>query len=952
MATKARAAADKIAGAARAIHAAATGAHTTVTEVGTMATIKATLAQWKLNLAFLANPVMIVVLAIIALVAILAVLYHKNETVRNAINWLWSGLQQLGGYIMGGLTAAWNAIVGTLTWFWGVLTNVWDVLQNNPIAQVVTALLTFTNPVLFVITHFELVKSVVLMLWGKLQEFAGYVSSAFISAWDSITTALSPLITALSGVWDALMRLFGAMGENKAEETSNTFSMLAGAATAVYNAISWLAGILSGALKPVFDALYPILVQIANIIGGYFAAVWKTISGVIMAVIGHFTRVINILTDLVEGNITAGEALGQIWESTKTLLLEIIMSIWEGIGQFVFQMVQAGIDAAMGFVNNIISWLMQLPGQLWMWLLQTIIQTVTWALNIRQQAINAGIGFITGLINHIRNLPGQIWAWLVLAAQRIVAFANAARERARQAGLQILNGILDNVKKAPQRVYDELLRIGQRILSAGGWLFDQAKALGQRIYNGLLAGLGISSPGYMYYAMAGELDRLDQILDDNQKILGDKAQSIGDTIQSNFNPSLSLVADLNTTQTPITEVSIPENHTSSIIEEANLTQTGVTSAYNLMGAGVTSTLTSMVNNDKSSWLKIKNNTNTQLTAIRNSTKNVTGEMIGAWDTMKDGIISNAEKIRSTSSQRIQSLSINIRTFYDKLIHPRKWFAGPAPNNSTNTGTSIARSINFAGPNSSEDLLDSFLWHEAPCTDCYAGGWSFSEPNNTRIQDTLHGYNVSLPDITGLNVGDFKNTTNPLMGSMKLFEAVAENLISKTGYDFYYNGRYSNLEAIDRGRFNCWDGAEIMIGLANAMGIPASMIWGKWGNIGHVAAVVGGKIFDTTQRQKRGVWRGAPGVSFGGPGPRSRGFQGDPGNGNVIELKEKIDLTLTVDLEGVPDGIDENKLIRILKTMFTDSDLVKKLVKDRNFQDLLKIELAKSKNRTNRASGSM
>lgn len=965
VATKARAAADKIAGAARAIHAAATGAHTTVTEVGTMATIKATLAQWKLNLAFLANPVMIVVLAIIALVAILAILYHKNETVRNAINWLWSGLQQLGGYIMGGLTAAWNAIVGTLTWFWGILTTVWDVLQNNPIAQIVTALLTFTNPVLFVITHFELVKSVVLMLWAKLQEFAGYVSSTFISAWDSITTALSPLITALSGLWDALMRLFGAMGQNKAEETSNTFSMLAGAATAVYNAISWLAGIVGGALKQVFDALYPILVQVATIIGGYFAAVWKTIGGVIMAVIGHFTRVINILTDLVEGNITAGEALGQIWESTKTLLLEIIMSIWEGIGQFVFNMIQAGINAAMGFVNNIILWLMQLPGQLWMWLLQTIMQINMWALNIRQQAINAGIGFITGLINHIRNLPGQIWAWLVLAAQRIVAFANAARERARQAGIQILNGIIDNVKKAPERVYNELLRIGQRILSAGGWLFDQAKALGQRIYNGLLAGLGISSPGYMYYAMAGELDLLDQILDDNQKLLGDKAQSIGDTIQSNFNPDLTMGAvELQTinTSTPeipvpptsIVDAQLPENHSAQIIADANLTQTGVTSAYNLMSSTVTSSVNSMVNNDKSSWLKIKNNTNTQLAAIRNSTKNVTGEMVGAWDTMKDGIISNAEKIRSTSSQRIQSLSINIRTFYDKLINPRKWFAGPAPSNISSSGgsKSISRSINFAGPNSSEDLLDSFLWHEAPCTDCYAGGWSFSEPNNTRIQDTLHGYNVTLPDITGLNVGDFKNTTNPLMGSMKLFEAVAENLISKTGYDFYYNGRYSNLEALDRGRFNCWDGAEIMIGLANAMGIPASMIWGKWGNIGHVAAVVGGKIFDTTQRQKRGVWRGAPGVSFGGPGPSSRGFQDNDGTGNVIELKEKIDLTLTVDLEGVPDGIDENKLIRILKVLINDSDLVKKLVKDRNFQDLLKIELAKSKNRTNRASGSI
>jgi hypothetical protein len=68
----------------------------------------ATAAQWALNIAMDANPIGIIILALAGLAAGVIWAYQNVEPFRNAINWLWEGLQQLGAYIMGGLQEAWD----------------------------------------------------------------------------------------------------------------------------------------------------------------------------------------------------------------------------------------------------------------------------------------------------------------------------------------------------------------------------------------------------------------------------------------------------------------------------------------------------------------------------------------------------------------------------------------------------------------------------------------------------------------------------------------------------------------------------------------------------------------------------------------------------------------------------------------------------------------------------
>ncbi len=97
----------------------------------TVASGAATAAQWLLNAAMDANPIMLVVLAVVALVAVFYYLYNSNETVRNAINWLFDGLKALGGYIMGGLMAAWNGLLTILKPITDALGKLWSAISNK-----------------------------------------------------------------------------------------------------------------------------------------------------------------------------------------------------------------------------------------------------------------------------------------------------------------------------------------------------------------------------------------------------------------------------------------------------------------------------------------------------------------------------------------------------------------------------------------------------------------------------------------------------------------------------------------------------------------------------------------------------------------------------------------------------------------------------------------------------
>ncbi len=81
------------------------------------------------------------------------------------------------------------------------------------------------------------------------------------------------------------------------------------------------------------------------------SAGFKTIFGVISAVVGYVALFINALADLISGNITFGQFMDQIWNGFKAMLFNIFVSITTGIGAFVLGLIQKGIAAGVDLLS-------------------------------------------------------------------------------------------------------------------------------------------------------------------------------------------------------------------------------------------------------------------------------------------------------------------------------------------------------------------------------------------------------------------------------------------------------------------------------------------------------------------------------------------------------------------------------------------------------------------------
>lgn len=412
--------------------------------------------------------------------------------------------------------------------------------------------------------------------------------------------------------------------------------------------------------------------------------------------------------------------------------------------------------------------------------------------------------------------------------------------------------------------------------------------------------LGIASPGYMYYAIEGELGRIEDVMLEKQATLGSAAGAIGGSITDGFgNPSVNLPTGIGaaSTSTPQIDTAVlasSSEQTKNILQgTSNFAATTMTDMNTIMKTG----FTTMADDNTNAFQTITNTTRNSLASVRSTTLKEVNNVRSSWQGMQSALVGSASTIKNQVTGSISTLTRNMATFWNRIQNPRLLvaggYAGPGPSRG-----------GYAGgfdPYTDKNLMKLF-----ECNDpwgCYAGGWSYNTPWTSQINSSMGGWKPKFGSLgnLGLSVSSFKNSTWPVDGNLALFTALAEKLIGPTAYDFYYNNRYTNAEALARGAFNCWDGAEILVSLAQALGLDASMVHGHWGSIGHMAARVNGVIFDTTQRQNRGVWRGTPGVNFAGPTP------GGSGSDEPVE----VILKHIVDLQNVPEGNNDEAIGEIV-----------------------------------------
>ena len=327
-------------------------------------------------------------------------------------------------------------------------------------------------------------------------------------------------------------------------------------------------------------------------------------------------------------------------------------------------------------------------------------------------------------------------------------------------------------------------------------------------------------------------------------------------------------------------------------------------------------LNNLKTNTESGLNQVNNSTKNNLNAMSNSTTQATTKMVNAWSYMKNKIIDAADHIQSRSYSKFSSLHKSIRSFYNQLANA-KFTAGGLPTGNSNlsngrrlrigrtsgnTGgrirsrTPLSRVIkkptiqNSFGTSESKkkskdwlklldhpgkipkDIANSMAIDEG-CKDpqkCYFG---VADTHVKKIMNTAYPWNIGDPWFLGIQipmnnkVEDFKDGKTKSINANN-FESILRNILTARGfanpgtYEYYANSKRSNQQVWDQVRCNCYDGAEMIVEIGQMLGLGGNLVHGSWKGEGHMGAMVAGKLYDMTQFQKRGVFRGTPGVVFG------------------------------------------------------------------------------------------
>jgi len=933
-----------------------TAAGTVAKGAATAATMAQSAAQWALNAAMSANPILIVVIAIMALIAVLGYLYFNNEQVRGAVDGLWKGLQALGAYIWGGLVAAWNALTVALKPITDALGHLGGAILGR-LMQAITPLI-----------------AAVQAFWASLTSGAG----------SGAGDIFNQLGSAVMWVWSVLEPFVNVILAGLSAMLQTIVGIISGVITFIATLINILAELVAGNIT--FE-------QAMGMVWNAFGTLVMTVLTSVMNGIGKFAielvqKGISAAQQFLAGIVTWFSQLpGKAW----ALLLLVVNRVltWRT------QMIARAKETGQNFINGVISFIQTLPGKAWTWFLNTLGKIVSFASQAYSRATQVGSNIINAIRDYLAGLPGQMYQWGVNAINSFIDAIINAIPGLRGALDMVASlfprsppkeGPLSEVTEKGMYKYGESLgtAFGEGINDTTGEIFSNLTPPGPfdiptPVSSPAAGAMAATTPTQPMNTSVG-LDT-SALAEGNQQAQGIIAGTVSfaseeyGLMQTNVANAWAGMATTTSTgfqgiqqnmQSTLTQ--IVANNQVGYNQLKNNTASSVTAmvtsnknSYNTMQKNMSNTLTAITSDNKSKYTSILNTTKTTLNTLQTKTNDSMGQVKTSWNGMRNSLISAASQVRSQTTNEINRLSGNIAVFYRKIQNPALLLAGPVPSRYRNKPWwthPVGRAGGFAGPGSGSSNKEIKRLDTSPGIPCdtwydchFAGSWDYSDPWIQEIMSIVHGYRPSFYDMgsLGLTVGDFENSTWPVSGNMQLFDALAARIVGRSHYSFYYDSNgLSPYQNAMNGAYNCWDGAMIMIALANALGLPAYMAHGYWGNIGHVWAVVNGQMRDTTAFQGGYGWS-SPKV-HAGPGPKN--FTDFSSNNEPLVIEERYTFDWNISFpDGVPEHIDEAMLTDMLMEQIDDPEVVKKLVKNRGFLERLKTELSKYDLRIARAQGS-
>ena len=375
-------------------------------------------------------------------------------------------------------------------------------------------------------------------LTNAIRTVVDYVQQNAGGAVDVIKEALKWLIDnipAVTGVLDSLSPAIIAIGAAFATwKFLNTVKSVASLLktdflNAIFN-VSKAINLLSG--NPIMLIVSAIAALVAGFLylwntsedfRNFWIGLWDTIKTaagtVVDGVVTFFTETIpEAFNGFVEACQSVAESVAVFFTETipqaissfvqaviQFFTVDLPYNIGYGIGWIIGKIAEFGqnlIDFATTtvpqFIQSVIEWFMQLPGQIWSWLLAVLSSIAQWGTDMISDGAEAASEFLTNVINWFRQLPGQIQAWLLTTIHNLGSWVTDMKNKAIEAGTKFKDGLVDEVKKIPGRMLslggDIVAGIRNGIKNAWSGLTSWFGNLAHGLVDGFKDALGIGSP--------------------------------------------------------------------------------------------------------------------------------------------------------------------------------------------------------------------------------------------------------------------------------------------------------------------------------------------------------------------------------------------------------------------------------------------------------------------------
>ena len=497
--------------------------------------------------------------------------------------------------------------------------------------------------------------------------------------------------------------------------------------------------------------------------------------------------------------------------------------------------------------------------------------------------------------------------------------AEKAKNVGRNMGANFADGFKFKAHLAVSFTNDEINNIISKINERKPDVGEAGHDLGEAFANNYKIGAGIHSPGFAAQATESEIGYITSYIQNGIDNLPVLANQFGQVISQGMTP-----APVELPQMSMPELQDVKPLSEQLLGDENTLQTQLDR--------ISPTLTDIKEKFKVDFTTIKDTVTNSFSSVGENTKETMQSMLKdttghisrikvSWHGLQSALINSAETIRSQVTSKVNKIKTNMGDFWKKINNPTLLISGSAGNPNISGGRRhsssggvrsfrlppIMMSAGLPKLQDKDKLLEYIKCLLSGSKNCYAGGWDYNwtpKIESKYSQWKTHFNKYSIDDY--VNVGKFKNSNFPVRGIKQIALDYIKDVIGHTEYDFYYDYHYDPVSALNRGAFNCMDGARLIIALANAFGFGGGSIGHTtWGGIGHgYANIPGLGVLDATAIQKKGSFR-APGVHYAGGGSVTHNHN------------SKGDVNITIVLEGPLYGEDgfRDKMREVAEEVF-------------------------------------